>query len=304
MKDALQVMTSLSRPGTGGVLDATQTCIRQTLTDTCDTQIAFAAVGTFSVTTAGFVSFQPVPDWVGDTATIYVQICDVFSDCADSQVQAHVVAAQPAPAINGSTTANTPAAMNLPDASSGGSSLIASSIRLVDKASSSLVTSSAASEGSWTVDPATGSIHFTPRNGFLGVASIPYVVTDQVGNTSRGTAFVVVSAAPPVVPPSSPAIVPARVPAANQTAPTTTPTHQPSPPTSKPPVSALGPVGQSSSSFWSGWGGLVFFGAIFFGLLPLGLLLWWVFGLSSAGGWWIIGRRRSDEEEEKGPEFD
>jgi CshA-type fibril repeat protein len=299
---ALQVMTPSSRTGTGGVLDATQTCIREALADPCDTQIPFAGVGTFSVTTAGLISFQPAPDWVGDTEALYVRICDVFSDCVDSQAQAHVIAAPPAPALNSSTNINTPTAMNPPAAPSGESSLIASSIRLVDQASRLLTTSSETSDGSWTVDSVTGSIHFTPRNGFVGIASIPYVVTDQVGNTSRGTATVVVSAAPPEQPPT-PVTAPAGAPSTSQTAPATTPTTpttpttQPSPWTLSPPLSALGPVGQSSPSFWSDWGGLFSVGIAFCGLVLLGLLLWRYFGIE-AGDWWIIGRRRRDEEEE------
>jgi uncharacterized repeat protein (TIGR01451 family) len=55
-------------------------------------------------------------------------------------------------------------------------------------------------DGTWTVSPSTGAITFAPADGFTGVASVDYRISDSYGNTASATVSVTIGQAPVAVP--------------------------------------------------------------------------------------------------------
>ena len=277
-----QTLTPRTQAGTGGVIDDSLTCLMPAV-GSCTDQIAVDNVGTYAVSAGSLVTFTPDAAWSGDASVVQVRMCDVLGSCVFIPMQVHVTAPVAGPTITGNTTSNTPVTTVL-DASSGssaGGSLITPSTRIVDPATGATALAATTSDGSWSINPTTGQIHFSPRKGFTGLAKIPYVVTDQVGNVVKGFVSIHVSAEtkpavrPSVVSPVTPPITPSHAPIPTRT---TIPT---TPPTTIAPQS-LPPVKPGS------------------GKVPWAALLVGSCMLAIAGGgtWWFLAarRRRGDEE--------
>lgn len=278
-----QTLTPRTQAGTGGVFDDSLTCLMPAV-GSCTDQVAVDSVGTYAVSAGSLVTFTPDVAWSGDASVVQVRMCDVLGSCVFIPMQVHVIAPVAGPTITGNTTSNTPVTTVL-DASSGssaGGSLITPSTRIVDPATGATALAATTSDGSWSINPTTGQILFSPRKGFTGLAKIPYVVTDQVGNVVKGFVSIHVSAETmPVVTPSTVAPV----------TPTTTPTRIPppvsttlptAPPTTLVPQSLPALPHADNNGVWVG---------LLFGLLIFGVIF---------GGWWfLIARRRRDEEEEE-----
>jgi LPXTG-motif cell wall-anchored protein len=58
-------------------------------------------------------------------------------------------------------------------------------------------------DGRYLVDPSSGKVTFTPREGFTGRATIPYIIKDGFGQTTNSNLIITVedSAVVPVVDP-------------------------------------------------------------------------------------------------------
>ena len=69
----------------------------------------------------------------------------------------------------------------------GNNTLDAKSVKLLDPASGQPVTTlKVAGEGTWTVNPTTGKVTFTPDAGFTGNPKpVQYTVSDTEGHTSK-----------------------------------------------------------------------------------------------------------------------
>jgi CshA-type fibril repeat protein len=55
-------------------------------------------------------------------------------------------------------------------------------------------------DGTYVVDPDTGKVMFTPRDGFTGKATLPYVITDMLGMVANSNIIITVEDAAKVVP--------------------------------------------------------------------------------------------------------
>ncbi len=65
-------------------------------------------------------------------------------------------------------------------------------VRLLDAAGKPVTTLAVAGEGTWTVDPATGKVTFTPLAGYTGnPTAVRYTVADRAGHTTESTITVV-----------------------------------------------------------------------------------------------------------------
>ncbi|MFO1351260.1 MAG: tandem-95 repeat protein [Gammaproteobacteria bacterium] len=160
--------------------------------------------GTFSVGPSGLVTFTPVAGFTG-TATIPYQVQDNYGQPSNSATLTVTVAAPAAPLAtddSASTPLDTPVTLNpaANDAANGGATLVLGSINL-DPATTRQQTTLTTPQGTWTLNPATGQVTFTPAAGFTGVATIPYTIQDSLGQTSNVaslTVTVIAGNAPPV----------------------------------------------------------------------------------------------------------
>jgi CshA-type fibril repeat protein len=103
---------------------------------------------------------------------------------------------------NGTTTPfNTPVTFDVltDDTSNSGVALDGSLVRLLDANNSAVTQVSVPGEGVFTVDAVTGAITFTPVDGFAGVSTVSYVVTDSLGQKATAKFTVTVGRGP--VPP-------------------------------------------------------------------------------------------------------
>lgn len=55
-------------------------------------------------------------------------------------------------------------------------------------------------DGTYVVDPDTGKVMFTPRDGFTGQATLPYVITDMLGMVANSNIIITVEADAKIVP--------------------------------------------------------------------------------------------------------
>jgi LruC domain-containing protein/uncharacterized repeat protein (TIGR01451 family) len=132
--------------------------------------------GTFTVnTTTGLVTFTPVAGFTG-TATIDYQVCDqnTLCDIAKITVIINTVAGPEAINDNATTLINTPTIIDiLANDVQGATALDPTSVTFIVGTQPNPST-----QGTFTVDPTTGLVTFTPANGFVGTATINYQVCD------------------------------------------------------------------------------------------------------------------------------
>ncbi|MPY11599.1 Ig-like domain-containing protein [Arthrobacter bussei] len=160
--------------------------------------------GTFRVDPAsGTVLFTPVPAFTGTTATVTYTVRDINGTEVSSTLSVTVTPVAPRAVADAVTTQQnvgvtiTSAANDLPGVT-GGSTPLASSVRLVDPATGDAVDILVVTGGVFTVDTSTGSVRFEPTQGFAGaVPQVEYVITDGNGQSSRSTIDVSVDAVSP-----------------------------------------------------------------------------------------------------------
>ncbi|QIK63277.1 tandem-95 repeat protein [Leucobacter viscericola] len=148
--------------------------------------------GTATIEADGTVKFTPNAGFVGDTEVGYT-ITDVVGQTATGTIHIRVVqnpVANPDVAKTPQTTAVTVPVL----ANDTGDSLSVTSIGAITSRGAAAAAVTAAS-GTAVIN-ADGTITFTPASGFSGVVTIPYTVTDGIGQTSTTTLTVTVVRAP------------------------------------------------------------------------------------------------------------
>ena len=150
-----------------------------------------ATVGTFSVdAVTGAVTFTPVNGFTG-TATIEYNVCDLNGLCDDATITVTVNTVD-GPTANddqASTDLNTPVDIDVLDNDVAGAAAI-------DPTTVAFITGTepdAATVGTFSADPVTGLVTFTPVNGFTGTATIEYQVCDLNGLCDNATITVTVN---------------------------------------------------------------------------------------------------------------
>lgn len=159
--------------------------------------------GTYTVVAAteGSIGFVPVSEFAGATTPISYRIEDVDGGVDTATVSVTVTAVPPRAQADAPTTEqNTPVTVRVLDNDEtgivGGSPLDPTTVVLLD--GSAPVMTLSTPEGTFSVNPATGAVTFTPASGFTGpVPPVTYRVTDANGETSTSTISVTVSAVAP-----------------------------------------------------------------------------------------------------------
>jgi uncharacterized repeat protein (TIGR01451 family) len=203
--DAVVVDVLGNDSGTSAALDPASVVLRDP-SGAWVTSLTVPGEGRWVVDPAtGAVTFTPAAGFGGDPTPVAYRVADVNGLTASARV---VVTYLPQ-ATDDADTGNTPGtAVTVDVLGNDQGTLDPTTVRLVDPADGSLVTRLVVDgEGTWSVDPATGAITFTPQAGFTGDPTpVGYRVSDAEGNVT--SAQVVITYGPvvaPVVPVAGPA---------------------------------------------------------------------------------------------------
>lgn len=165
--------------------------------------------GTYTVGIGGQVKFTPAPGFgEGDTSSIEYTVKDARGVSVTSRASIELAAAKRPvpPALVRPASPSTPATFDpvagttSPDA---GVTIDASSVQLIDPATDAPSASGVvtiAGEGTYTLDPVTGSVVFVPEDGFVGESTIGYTVADSRGLRAPGTLTAKTSGKPGTTP--------------------------------------------------------------------------------------------------------
>jgi LPXTG-motif cell wall-anchored protein len=161
------------------------------------TTLLVAGQGTWTVEADGIIRFTPAEGFNGDPTPITYQVEDTTGDA----IKATVTVTYLPIAANDASTGNkegSPVTVDVIGNDAG--TFDPTSVRVIDPKTGELTTSLVvAGEGTWTVNPGTGAITFTPEPGYTGDPTpIRYQVTDLDGDIT--TAGVTVTYVHPGVP--------------------------------------------------------------------------------------------------------
>ncbi|WP_028049599.1 DUF11 domain-containing protein [Cellulomonas sp. URHD0024] len=169
-----QVTLSVPTGGTATLLDA----------DDDPAMTLTTSAGTFVVDeTTGVLTFTPALGFVGEAEPVDYRVTDAYGQSATSTYTPTVTipagpSAAPRTSVGYGTATQSASVVSVP---------VSGSIRLLD-AEGGPATSVTSADGTFTVDPATGTLSFTPRLGFTGTASaVNYQLTDAYGQTATST---------------------------------------------------------------------------------------------------------------------
>ncbi|MEQ1727785.1 MAG: Ig-like domain-containing protein, partial [Vicinamibacterales bacterium] len=164
-------------------------------TQTVGSDITVPSVGVIHINADGSYSFAPVNNYAGAVPVITYTVADGHGGTDTSTLTLAMVAANDAPvAVNDLGTGPAATAVTidvLGNDSDIDNALEPSSVRIAGTSSpgDSLVVSG---EGTWSVNPATGAITFTPASGFIGAPTpISYTVADAAGDRSNAATVAV-----------------------------------------------------------------------------------------------------------------
>ncbi|MBF4579335.1 tandem-95 repeat protein [Frigoribacterium sp. VKM Ac-2530] len=169
------------------------------------TTLVVAGQGTFSVdTTTGAITFAPEAGFSGDATAPYA-IADVDGGTSASTVTVTVGTPPTTVADRTTTRPGTPVTVDVAGNDGPGSSpLDPGSVRLVDPATGTLVTTVTV-PGEGTYDVGTdGRVTFTPAPGHTGTSTITYSVAGEDGGRATGELTITVEAAAADPAPASP----------------------------------------------------------------------------------------------------
>ncbi|QNG38584.1 tandem-95 repeat protein [Geodermatophilaceae bacterium NBWT11] len=163
------------------------------------TTVTVADEGTWQVDTAtGQVTFTPLVGFSGPATPLTYRVTTNVGDTASATLSATTGAAPTADPDTGTARYDRPVTVDVLDGDvpGTGATLEADSVVLVDGAGNGVTSLVVPDAGTWTVDPVTGAVTFTPVDGFTGTVVVPYRVTDSDGNTATSTVTVVVDPPP------------------------------------------------------------------------------------------------------------
>lgn len=167
--------------------------------------VTVAGQGTYAVNTStGQVVFTPIATFTGVATPVGYRVTDTTGQHASATITPTVTAVTPT-ADDETVTAvfNTPLVIDVLDGDLAGStttSLVASTVRLLDAAGNGQTSVTVTNKGTFSVDTTTGLVTFTPVTGYQGpVPAVDYEVRDTNGTRATATITVTVAApAPPV----------------------------------------------------------------------------------------------------------
>ncbi|MFM8848198.1 MAG: hypothetical protein ACKOHN_09155, partial [Actinomycetota bacterium] len=204
-------------PGTGTTFDVTSVrlCGHGETPPRCSlTTFLVADQGTYSVSSTGVVTFDPLPDFVGSATAVSYQVTDSMGRTTSSTITPTVTSVPPSATPDTVLVARGGTARfrsmtsgdGLVARVAGGASIVPSSACIVDPSTQSCGSTPVviAGEGTFTIDVLTGIVTFSADSSAVTgpQSSITYEVTDRSGFTVRSTLTPTV-VAPPVASPDA-----------------------------------------------------------------------------------------------------
>ncbi|MFM8828922.1 MAG: Ig-like domain-containing protein [Actinomycetota bacterium] len=159
----------------GAMLDPSSVRLRDPRTGRYQQSVSIPGQGTLRVNPDGTVTFTPLPGFIGTTPAVGYRVADTLGRTTASTVTV-IVRDTPPPwadpqygqAMRGGQVAFDPIGAN----SAGRDAFVPSSVRIRDPETGKWTTRVVVpGEGTWTVDPKTGQVRFTPRADFTGAAT-------------------------------------------------------------------------------------------------------------------------------------
>ena len=198
------------------------------------TSVYIANQGTYSIDTAGLITFVPVQNYTGTATPITYIVQDSLGKTASAQIQVTVTPvtstpsspAAPAPVEpvkptpvpqpdpkpvipranpdRGSGPQNTIIVLTpVANDTKGTAELVAKSIVLCSSDCDSIITAPTqpkspitTSQGTWSVASDTGQVIFSPKKNWFGIATLKYVIFDVDGNAVQSTITVEIPRSP------------------------------------------------------------------------------------------------------------
>ena len=147
-------------------------------------ELVVAGVGTYRAFSGDGVqlTFRPVACFVGTAPAVTYRLTDSYAQTDEGTYTATVTAPTPPAAapVTSSGTGTAAHTVTVAPPPCGGT------VHLVDGAGNAVTTLVNDGEGSYTVDPDTGTIMFTPELGFIGPATpVAYRLTDSQGQNAN-----------------------------------------------------------------------------------------------------------------------
>lgn len=179
--DVVVVDVLANDAGVSAALDPTSVVLRGP-SGTWVTSLTVAGEGVWSVdAVTGAVTFTPEAGFLVDPTPVDYRVTDGNGLTATATV---VVGYVPA-AVDDTDLGNTIGdAVEVDVLANDSGDLDPGSVRLVDASGNRVTSLTVPGEGTWTVDPVTGRVTFTPAAGFLvDPAPVTYEVTDSTGDT-------------------------------------------------------------------------------------------------------------------------
>ncbi|MFV0260193.1 MAG: Ig-like domain-containing protein, partial [Acidimicrobiales bacterium] len=159
-------------------------------------------VGAWSVDPAtGAVTFTPVSGYLGNAAIDYVVSDPDGNVSAPASITVAVLDPPITAGDSAVTEAGQPVNVNVLANDSGRSGTIdPTTVRLIDPATDQPTSGPVTVDGvgTWSIDPTTHEVVFTPASGYHGIATIGYVVADSNGTESASATVEVEVQAPPI----------------------------------------------------------------------------------------------------------
>ena len=168
------------------------------------TSLVVTGEGTWSVNASGDVTFTPESGFHGDPTPITYKVSDLTgltSNAATITIDYVPVTTND---LSSGNTTGTPVTVNVTSNDTSGDTVVPTTVSIVGgtdtDANGTLDQLVVAGQGTWTVNPTTGAITFTPQAGYYGDPTpVSYTVKDNDGNTSNpATVTIDYTQAPPV----------------------------------------------------------------------------------------------------------
>lgn len=201
-------LTPSATAASGYTIDATKTCLLETVDGTCGTTANVSAKGTFTYDSAtGKVTFAPADSTVTGSVSVYYRVTDSLGTNSavnsTSTMNVDIIGAPTVPSTP--VTANTSqgvAVQITPTATASGSATIDGTLTCLKVSPTSTCTNpvSIPGQGTYSYSSTTGKVTFTPVSTYVSPTSpatpstVYYQVTDNFGNTAVGQISVTVTA--------------------------------------------------------------------------------------------------------------
>jgi uncharacterized repeat protein (TIGR01451 family) len=161
--------------------------------------VTVAGKGTFDLQPDGTVKFTPVAGFTGIVTAPYTIGDSSGQRSNPANLSVTIVAPPTAKDDAGSGPYNQPIKLSPPanDLGNPDAPLVPGSIDLDPSTPGQQTGITVPGKGTFTLDPATGEVTFTPVPGFTGTASTPYTISDSLGQTSNPANLTVTIGKPP-----------------------------------------------------------------------------------------------------------